>query len=127
MSFLTTGLSCNTSLQELNVSVPLSESNYDGMQMFFDVISRKSKLIEVTLRFEMDRSCLFSNCSNEDRRKIMTTLFYEQALPLITNMLDSHTNMRFLTIYCSDHNNGISQPNWTKQIEHFFQDIFLHH
>ena len=95
--------------------------------MFFDIISHKSKLIELTLRFEMDRSCLSIDCSNEDRRKIMTTLFNEQALPLITNMLDSHINMRFITIYCSDYDNSIFQPNWTKQIEHFFQVIFLHH
>ena len=63
----------------------------------------------------------------EIEEKKMTTLFYEQALPLITNMLDSHINMRFITIYCSDYDNSISQPNWTKQIEHFFQVIFLHH
>ena len=83
--------------------------------------------IELTLNFEMDRSCLSSDCNNEDRRKVMTTLFYEQALPLITNMFGSHTNMRFVTIYYSDHDNSISQPNWTKQIELFWQVIFLHH
>ena len=110
LSFLTTGLSCNNSLQELNTSVPLSD-HYDGIQMFFDVISHKSKLIELTLNFEMDQSCLSSDSNNEDRRKVMTTLFYEQALPLVTNMFGSHTNMRFVTIYCSDHDNSISQPN----------------
>ena len=126
LSFLTTGLSHNNSLQELNVSVPLSESNYDDIQMFFNVMSHKSKLIELTMFFEMDQSCVSSDCSNEGRRKVMTTLFYEWGLPLITNMLESHTNMRFLTICCSDHDNNISQPIWIKQFEHFLQVIFLH-
>ena len=103
------------------------QNHYDGIQMFFDVISHKSKLIELTLNFEMDLSCLSSDCNNEDRRKVMTTLLYEQALPLITNMFGSHTNMKFVTIYRSDHDKSISQPNWTKQIELFWQVKFLHH
>ena len=125
LSFLTTGLSHNTSLQELNVPIPraLSDTNYEQITTLFNVISHKKKLTELKVNFILDQSCVSSDCEYE---KIMTPLFYEQGLPLITKMLQSHTTMRLFNICCQHIDYAQSQPNWIKLTQHFWQTVFLH-
>uniref|UniRef100_A0A1X7T445 Uncharacterized protein n=1 Tax=Amphimedon queenslandica TaxID=400682 RepID=A0A1X7T445_AMPQE len=105
LSFLTTGLRHNTSLQQLSVSIPLNEE----IRTFINVISQKNNLTELTVNFIPDQS--YSNCSEEEKIQIMTPLFYEQGLPAVTNMLQSHTTIRLLRIKCEDINYKSSQPN----------------
>ena len=116
LSFLTTGLTHNTSLQELSVSIPLSDTNYEQIITLFNVISHKNKLTELKVNFILDQSY---DHKYEKRRQIMTSLFYEQGLHLITNMLQLHTTMRLLYIHREHIHNKLSQPNWIELTQHF--------
>ena len=51
LSFLTTGLTHNTSVNELSVPIPLSSTNYVEMTALFNVISHKNNLIELKVAF----------------------------------------------------------------------------
>ena len=119
LSFLTTGLRHNTSLQQLSVSIPLNEE----IRTFINVISQKNNLTELKVNFKPDQS--YSNCSYEEKVQIMTPLFYEQVLPAVTNMLQSHTTIRLLRIEC-DINKESSQPNWIELVQHLYETIFIH-
>uniref|UniRef100_A0A1X7T658 Uncharacterized protein n=1 Tax=Amphimedon queenslandica TaxID=400682 RepID=A0A1X7T658_AMPQE len=120
LSFLTTGLKHNTSLQQLSVSIPLNEE----IRTFINVISQKNNLTEFEVIFKPDQS--YSNYSEKEKEQIMTPLFYEQALPAVTNMLQSHTTIRLLRIECEDINKESSQPNWIELVQHLYETIFIH-
>ena len=120
LSFLTTGLRHNTSLQQLSVSIPLNEE----IRTFINVISQKNNLTELKVNFKPDQS--YSNCSEEEKKQIMTPLFYEQVLPAVTNMLQSHTTIRLLRIECRDINYKSSQPNWIELVQHLYETVFIH-
>ena len=119
LSFLTTGLRHNTSLQQLSVSIPLNEE----MRTFINVISQKNNLTELKVNFKRDQS--YSNCSKEEKKQIMTPLFYEQVLPAVTNMLKSHTTIRLLWINFRNIEES-SQPNWIELVQHLYETIFIH-
>ena len=118
LPFLTNGLRQNTSLQQLSVSIPLNAE----IQTFINVISQKSNLTELELNFKPDQS--YSNSMEE--KQIMTPLFYEQVLPAVTNMLQSHTTIRLLRIQCAYINKESSQPNWIELVQHLYETIFIH-
>ena len=120
LSFLTTGLRHNTSLQQLSVSIPLNEE----IRTFINVISQKNNLTELKVNFKPDQS--YRNCSEEEKEQIVTLLFYEQVLPAVTNMLQSHTTIRLLRIWCWDINKESSQPNWIELVQHLYETIFIH-
>ena len=126
LSFLTTGLSHNTSLQELSVSISLSDTNYEQITTFFNVISHKNNLTELKLDFLLDQSCVSDNCSRDEIAQIITPLFYESIITHISNLLKSHTTMRLLYIQCKFLDNVLSHPNWKEVIQQFWQTIFLH-
>ena len=120
LSFLTTGLRHNTSLQQLSVSIPLNEE----IRTFINVISQKNNLTELKVNFELDQS--YRYCSREEKEQIMTPLFYEKVLPAVTNMLQSHTTIRLLGIECEYINKESSQPNWIELVQHLYETIFIH-
>ena len=124
LSYLTTGLSFNNSLQKLSVLIPLSHTNNQQLQTYFNVISQKYNLTELKVYFKLDQS--YSNCSDEEKEQIMTSLYYEQGLPLVTNMLKLHTTIRLLHAQCYDINLTLSQSQWIDSIKHLLQTIFLH-
>uniref|UniRef100_A0A1X7TNN6 Uncharacterized protein n=1 Tax=Amphimedon queenslandica TaxID=400682 RepID=A0A1X7TNN6_AMPQE len=119
LSFLTTGLRHNTSLQQLSVSIPLNEE----MRTFINVISQRNNLTELEVNFKPDQS--YSNCSWEEKKQIMTPLFHEQVLPAVTNMLQSHTTIRLLRIGCQ-YNGESFQSNWIELVQHLYETIFIH-
>ena len=120
LSFLTTGLRHNTSLQQLSVPIQLNED----IRTFINVISQKNNLTELKVNFNPDQS--YSNCSYEEKVQIMTPLFYEQVLPAVTNMLQSHTTIRLLRIECGYINTWSSQPNLIELVQHLYETIFIH-
>ena len=122
LSFLKTGLIHNTSLQQLSVHITLPIN--EDIKTFFHVISQKSTFTELQVTFSLDLS--FINCSYEEQKQIMTPLFYEEALPAVTNMLQSHTNIRLLKIQCKYFNNVLSQPNWIGLVQNLYKTIFIH-
>ena len=122
LSFLTTGLKHNTGLQQLSVSIPLPLN--EEIRTFINVISQKNNLTELEVNFRPDQS--YSNCYRKEKKQIMTPLFYEQVLPAVTNMLQSHTTIRLLRIECEDINDESSQPNWIELVQHLYETIFIH-
>ena len=124
LSYLTTGLSYNNSLQELSVHIPLSYTDNQQLQTYFNVISQKNNLTELKVYFILDQS--YSNCSDEEIEQIMTSLYYEQGLPLVTDMLKLHTTIRLLCVKCYHINTGLSQSQWIYSIKQLLQTIFLH-
>ena len=120
LSFLTTGLRHTTSLQQLSVFIPLNEE----IRTFINVISQKNNLTELKVNFISDQA--YSNCSWEEKNQIKTSLFYEQVLPAVTNMLQSHTTIRLLRILFGYINDESSQPNWIELVQHLYETIFIH-
>ena len=125
LSYLTTGLSYNNSLQELSVLIPLSHTNNQQLQTYFNVISQKYNLTELKIYFTLDQS--YSNINNQEKERIMISLYYhEQGLPLVNNMLKSHTSIRLLNIECYYIKYDLFKSQWINSITHLFQTIFLH-
>ena len=114
LSFITTGLKHNTSLQQLSVLIPPNEE----MRGFINVISQNNNLTE----FEVS----YSKSSWGETRQIMASLFFELILPAVTNLLQSHTTIRLLRIKCEYINFESSQPNWKKIVQHLYDTIYSH-
>ena len=123
LSFLTTGLIHNTSLQQLRVPIPLPIN--EEIRTFINVISQKNNLTELQVYFTLDHQS-YSNCSYEEKEQIRTPLYYEQGLPAVTNMLQSHTTIRIVGIHCRGYLNESSQPNWIELVQHLYETIFIH-
>ena len=123
LSFLTTGLIHNTSLHQLRAGIPLSIIEEIHVRTFINFMSQKNNLTELQVTFILDQS--YSNCSRDKKEQIMTPLYYEQGLPAVTNMLQSHTTIRILGIWCRDLNKS-SQPNWIELVQHLYETIFIH-
>ena len=119
LSFLSTGLRHNTSLQQLSVSIPLNEE----IRTFINTMNNIN-LSEFEVDFRPDQS--YSNCSREEKTQIITSLFHERVLPAVTNMLQSHTTIRLLWIKCQYISNDLFQPNWIELVQHLYETIFIH-
>uniref|UniRef100_A0A1X7TR97 NACHT domain-containing protein n=1 Tax=Amphimedon queenslandica TaxID=400682 RepID=A0A1X7TR97_AMPQE len=125
LSFLTTGLRHNTSLQQLSVSIPLPLN--EEIRAFINVISQKNNLTELEVNFIPDQS--YSNCSREEMEQIMTPLFCEQVLPAVTKMLQSHSTIKLLRISLRiiyGYIKETAQPNWIEIVQHLYETIFNH-
>ena len=94
LSYLTNGLSHNTSLQELMVPIPLS-SDIKYVKHFFDVISQKT-VTELGIRFVLDQTYKEWDRSRQERE--MGTLLCNYGIPIVTEMLNSHNTMRLLEL-----------------------------
>ena len=122
LSYLTTGLIHNTSLHQLRVHIPLPIN--EEIKTFSNVISQKNNLTELQVSFTLDQS--YSNCSYEEEKQINTSLYYEEVLPAVTNMLQSHTTIRIQGIGCWEGLNESSQTNWIELVQHLYETIFIH-
>ena len=124
LSYLTTGLSFNNSLQELSVLIPLCHKKNQQLQTYLNVISQKYYLTELKVYFTLDQS--YSKRSYEEKGLIMTSLYYEQILPLVTNVLKLHSTIRLLYVECCNMYNGSHSQSRIDTIKHLLQAIFLH-
>ena len=142
LSFLTTGLKHNTSLQQLSVSIPLNKE----IRTFINVISQKNNLTELKMNFIPDQ--LYSDDTDlsdsseefidtlnysepdqgwEKKIHLSSSLLYEQVLPAVTNMLQSHTTIRLLRIKCNiNTNQTLFQQNWIESVLHLQETAFIH-
>ena len=122
LSFLISGLRNNTSLKRLVIPIQVNE---EGRAMI-NVISQKNNLTELELNLRLDQS--YSSCSEEEKEQIMTPLFYEQLLPAVTNMLQSHTTIKKLVLILDLVKiiKEASQPNWKEIVQHLYETIFTH-
>ena len=122
LSYLTNGLSHNTSLQELKVPIPLS-SDIKYVKHFFDVISQKTVTTELQIIFVLDQTYKEWDSSRQERE--MRTLLCYNGLPLVTEMLNSHNTMRLLQLFALQQFNSLNQEE--KEIIQNFYDTVLRH
>ena len=94
LSYLTNGLSHNTSLQELMVPIPLS-SDIKYVTHFFDVISQKT-VTELRITFVLDQT--YKEWDSIRQKREMRTLLCNYGLPLVTE-IQFLTNLVHLTLY----------------------------
>ena len=94
LSYLTNGLSRNTSLQELMVPIPLS-SDIKYVKHFFDVISQKT-VTKLHIKFVLDQT--YKEWDSSRQKREMRTLLCNYGIPLVTEMLNSHNTMRLLKL-----------------------------
>ena len=152
LSYLTNGLSHNTSLQELMVPIPLS-SDIKYVKHFFDVISQKT-VTKLGITFVLDQT--YKECYKEDvanslkptkelissvikrlelkskkfrdsiRQNIqMGTLLYNYGIPLVTETLNSHNTMRLLKLSVIPYVLALKQED--KEMIQNFNDTILRH
>ena len=124
LSFLTTGVSCNTSLQRLGVPITLSDINHKKVEGFFTTISHKNKLTKLDVYFTLDHFDVL-NLSDLEKKIKLIHLFYHQGVSLITDMLQRHTTMEYLRILCVDIMVNLShdpEDTVTDPLPSFFHD-----
>jgi late competence protein required for DNA uptake (superfamily II DNA/RNA helicase) len=80
LSYLSTGLSHNTILQELNVHVPLSPTNNEQIMIFFNVISKMNDLTEIKVNYKLVKLSYSNSSSYEEMEQIIAPLYYEHVL-----------------------------------------------
>uniref|UniRef100_A0A1X7TZW1 NACHT domain-containing protein n=1 Tax=Amphimedon queenslandica TaxID=400682 RepID=A0A1X7TZW1_AMPQE len=119
--FLTAGLRENCSLQQLGIPIKLPINKQT--ERLFEVIAKKLNLTELQFYFLPEESCI--NCSVENKKKIMSPLFYEQALPAISKILMSHKAIKLMRIEC-EYLNDSAKPNWDEPAKQFCEAVFLH-
>ena len=120
LSHVTAGLSHNTSLKQLGLPITLPVN--EQVKTFFDVITQKGNLTDIQVYYLADQSC--SNCSVEEKKAIMTPLFYEQGLPVISGMLQLHATIN-LRLEC-EYLDESEQPNWEEPTTNFCESVYLH-
>ena len=124
LSYLTNGLSHNTSLQELMVPIPLS-SDIKYVKHFFDVISQKT-VTEFHIIFVLDQTYKEWDRSRQERE--IGTLLCNYGLPLVTKMLNSHNTMRLLEVSALPHDlrfDSLKQEE-KEMIQNFYDTVLRH-
>ena len=124
LPYLTRGIERNTTLQLLHIRISLP--NNEAIRTLFDIISQKKNLTEFKVTFSLDKSHSGSRSIDEESER-MTDLFYKEVLPAVTNMLQSHTTIRFLKfkLECYLSEKELLQ-NEIEIIQHFFETILVH-
>ena len=124
LSYLTNGLSHNTSLQKLMVPIPLS-SDIKYVKHFFDVISQKT-VTELYITFVLDQTYKEWYWVRQERE--MRTLLCNYGLPLVTEMLDSHNTMRLLELSALPHGLPLSslKQEEKEMIQNFYDTVLRH-
>ena len=118
MSIITAGITYNTSLQQLSIPIFLPITNKQ-MRKFFDVITQRHNITELVVRFQLYQAYSFQN----EEKKIMKTFFYEQTLPIIFAMLQSHRTIKIVRIVCA-YLNESSDTNTTEIVDLFHRMPF---
>ena len=62
----------------------------------------------------------------DEMEERMTILFYEEVLPAVTDMLQSHKTIKLLKLKCDDLSDRKPLQNESEIIQHFFEAIFVH-
>ena len=121
LSSLIVGIQHNSSLQQLSISLELP--NNEQIRNLLNVISQKNNLIELEIGISLHHS--YHN--HTSKSNMMTSLFCEQLVPAVTNMLQSHTTIKRLWIHSISHNfDDSSQPNWIELVQNLYNAIFTH-
>ena len=113
IKYLTTGLRRNNTLQELNVDIELSENI--NLKEFFEATDNLKSL-----------TVLFYTLWMPD--KVLTSFYYEEIIPDVTNMLKRNENMEFLKVvsFPRDLPKDTYKEDWIPMIPEFWETVLLH-
>ena len=113
IKYLTTGLRRNNTLQELNVNIELSENI--NFKEFFEATDNLKSL---TMTFN----------TQEISEQVWTSLYYEEIIPHVTNMLKRNENMKFLKVILSQSLPPIHtyKEDWIPMVHQFWETVLLH-
>ena len=109
------------SIQQLIIPIYLPVTNKQ-LRNIFTAISQKDNITELEVEFKLDQSYYSYIYSKETI--LMKTIFYEQVLPVIRDMLRSHRTIKFLRIACRYLNE--SKDTKTKPITNLFYQTRFH-
>ena len=123
LSSLIAGIQHNSSLQGLGISLELP--NNEQIRHLLNVISQKNNLIELEMVISLHHP-LYDNYTLEDQKMIMTSSFFEQLVPAVTNMLQSHATIKLVSMFLMDYFGESSQSNWKELVQKLFETIFSH-
>ena len=119
-SILTTGIMNSIkSIQQLIIPIYLPVTNKQ-LRNIFTAISQKNNITELEVEFKLDQS-YYTSIKETD---LMKTIFYEQVLPVIRDMLRSHRTIKFLRIACRYLNE--SKGTKTEPITNLFYQTPFH-
>ena len=120
--FLTNGLIDNTGLHELSIPrLPLFTDDTHAKSLL-NVISQKELLTEIQLNMTFGQSY----CVGSGNREAHASLFYEQMLPAVTNMLKTHVTLRLFKMEFHDFSGVYYKANWKQLVNNFYEVIFCH-
>ena len=109
IKYLTTGLRRNNTLQELDVDIKLSENM--NLKEFFEATDNLKSL---TVEFHTGMIL----------EQVLTSLYHEEIICHITNMLKRNENMKFLKVNLS--RSLSSKEDWISMIHQFWETVLLH-
>jgi hypothetical protein len=128
LSHVTSGLVDNASLEGLSVPIPLSPSNNEQIDEFFNVVSKKKNLTELKVIFILDKLSDSNNTINtiEEKEQIIKLMYYKHSLESLTNVITSNSFMRMLDVKYTI-KSDLSPPNSIEHaVEKLYQSIFFH-
>ena len=122
LCYLSNGISDNIGLEELRVPIPLS-SNCEKLNNFFDDISQKTKITNLTLNYVLNKEGHQADRKAEETNLIK--LCYEFGLPLVTRLLLSHPTIKLLKLVHNTNTFDVSVP-FEPVITDFYNAAFDH-
>ena len=109
-------------MQELSIPrLPLSTDDTHAKSLL-NVISQKELLTEIQLNMTFDQSY----CVGSGNREAHASLFYEQMLPAVTNMLKTHVTLRLFKMEFCDFSGVYYEDDWEQLVDQFYEVIFCH-
>ena len=114
IKYLTTGLTRNNTLQELNVDIKLSENI--NLKEFFEATDNLKSL-----------TMIFNILGISDQ--VFRSLYYhEEIIPHVTNMLKRNEDMKFLRVKFSGSllSEDTYEEDWISMIHQFWETVLLH-
>ena len=109
IKYLTIGLSGDNTLQELNLSIELLENM--NLKKFFEA---SDNLKSLTVQFD----------TSEISEQVCTSLYHEEVIPHVTNMLKRNENMKFLKVELSSEDT--CKEDCISMIYRFWETVLLH-
>ena len=115
IKYLTTGLRRNNTLQELNVNIKLSENI--NFKEFFEATDNLKSLRMIFHTWGISE-------------QVLTSLYHEEIIPDVTNMLKRNEDMKFLKVIffatLSSEDTCTYKEDWISMIHHFWETVLLH-
>ena len=113
IKYLTTGLRRNNTLQELNVNIELSENI--NFKEFFEATDNLKSL-----------TMIFDTLGISEQ--VLTSLYHEEIIPHVTNMLKRNEDMKFLKVifWGSSLSTDTYKEDWIPMIHQFWETVLLH-